>query len=254
MSRDASSHFVFCLQARAKKVNAHRLGYLDRHKNAGYVCFKSLLPGRKRVGRVKAFSRWGYRPKKRCGNGDREEYCVRMRKINKIDNKNRQELRNRLKRFLRFWYLRLIRIQATPHNIAMGLAVGVFVGLLPVLPFQTVMAIALAFVLGGSKIAAALGTWISNPLNWVPLYFLFYRIGAAVVPFDLPPFRPSELEMAEMLDLGWKFFAAMMAGGLVVAVPSAFVAYFIGKRFVGAYQVRRLARRREKASLLSDEE
>lgn len=150
----------------------------------------------------------------------------------------------KLKRFIRYWYLRLVRIQASPHNIAMGLAAGVFVGLLPVLPFQTIIAIALAFVVRGSKIAAALGTWISNPLNWVPVYMMFYYVGKAVVPFDVPPFNPSQLEMAEMLEMGWKFFAVMMVGGLVVATPSAIVSYFIAFKGVQAYRVRRQARLR----------
>ncbi|SBV95691.1 conserved membrane hypothetical protein [uncultured delta proteobacterium] len=150
----------------------------------------------------------------------------------------------KLKRFIRYWYLRLVRIQATPHNIAMGLAAGVFVGLLPVLPFQTIIAVALAFVVRGSKIAAALGTWISNPLNWVPVYMLFYYVGKAVVPFDVPPFNPSQLEMTEMLEMGWKFFAVMMVGGLVVATPSSIVSYFIAFKGVQAYRVRRQARLR----------
>ncbi|MCC8193124.1 MAG: DUF2062 domain-containing protein [Deltaproteobacteria bacterium] len=148
----------------------------------------------------------------------------------------------KLKRFIRYWYLRLVRIQASPHNIALGLAAGVFVGLLPVLPFQTVIAIALAFVVRGSKIAAALGTWVSNPLNWVPVYMMFYYVGRAVVPFDVPPFNPSQLEMAEMIEMGWKFFTVMMVGGLVVATPSAVFSYFIALKGVQAYRTRRQAR------------
>ena len=153
----------------------------------------------------------------------------------------------RLKRFVRYWYLRLVRIQATPHNAAIGLAAGVFIGLLPVLPFQTVLAIALAFIVRGSKIAAALGTWISNPLNWAPLYFAFYKIGKAIVPFDVPSFHHADLEMAEMIQVGWKFFAAMMAGGLVIAIPLSIVSYFTGKKLVEIYRRRRTERRARKA-------
>ena len=148
----------------------------------------------------------------------------------------------KLKRFIRYWYLRLVRIQATPHNISIGLAAGVFVGLLPVLPFQTVIAIALALIVRGSKIAAALGTWVSNPLNWVPVYLMFYYVGKAVVPFDVPPFNPSHLEMAQMIEMGWKFFAVMMIGGLVVATPSAIISYFVAFKGIQAYRTRRKAR------------
>ena len=148
----------------------------------------------------------------------------------------------KLKRFIRYWYLRLVRIKASPHTIAIGLAVGVFVGLLPVLPFQTIIAVGLAFIVRGSKIAAALGTWVSNPLNWVPVYMMFYYVGRAVVPFDVPPFNPSQLEMTQMLEMGGKFFAVMMVGGLVVATPSAVISYFLAFKGVQAYRTRRQAK------------
>lgn len=151
-----------------------------------------------------------------------------------------------LLRFCRYWYLRLIRIQATPHTIAIGLAAGVFVGLLPVLPFQTLIAVGLAFIVRGSKIAAALGTWVSNPLNWVPIYLLFYYVGKAIVPFEVPPFDPTQLEMAQMMDLGWKFFVVMMVGGLLIATPSAVVSYFLAYKGVTLYRTRRAAKIEQK--------
>ena len=148
----------------------------------------------------------------------------------------------KLKRFIRYLFLRLMRINASPHYIALGLAVGVFAGLLPILPFQIVTAVGLAFVVRGSKIAAALGTWVSNPLNLAPLYMLFYCIGHAMAPFDIPPFTTPQLEMAEMVEMGWKFFAVMMIGGLVVATPLAIVSYFVALKGIRAYQARRKAR------------
>ena len=151
-----------------------------------------------------------------------------------------------LKRFCRLMYLRLIRIQATPHTIAIGMAAGVFIGLLPVLPFQTVLALGLAFIVRGSKIAAALGTWVSNPLNWVPLYLLFYHIGKAILPFDVPPFNPSQLELEQMIEAGWKLVAAMMAGGLIIAIPSAIIAYIATYKGVALYRERKEARRKAK--------
>lgn len=107
-----------------------------------------------------------------------------MRNSEERQPDEKQCLMARLKRFARYWYLRLVRIQATPP-----------------LPFQTALAVALAFIVQGIKIASALGSWVSNPLNWLPFYLLFYKIGKAVAPFDVPWFRPSELEMIEMLEI-----------------------------------------------------
>ncbi len=159
-----------------------------------------------------------------------------------LANLNYKTMKEGLIRFSKYWYLRLVRIKASPHNIAIGLAMGVFAGLLPILPFQTIVAVALAFPVKGSKIAAALGTWISNPLNWVPLYLLFYYIGAALAPFDVPPFDPSQIEMEQMIELGWKFFAAMMIGGLVIAIPSTIISYFLCYKLIEMYRRKRSER------------
>ena len=155
-------------------------------------------------------------------------------------------LRIFLQRFTRYWYLRLIRIQATPHTIAVGLAVGIFAGLLPILPFQTFVAVALAFVVRGSKVAAALGTWITNPLNWIPFYMMCYYIGKAVVPFEIPAFDPTQLEMTQMMDMGWKFFVVMIVGGLVVAVPGTIISYVAAYKGVALYRKRKAARMAQK--------
>ena len=166
-----------------------------------------------------------------------------MGRLNSLLSKLRPaNLKEGLQRSARYWYLRLLRIQATPHEVALGMALGVFAGLLPILPFQIVVAVTLAFIVGGSKIAAALGTWITNPFNWVPFYMLCYFIGKTVAPFEIPSFDPTRLEMSQMLELGWKFFAVMMAGGLVVAVPGMIITYFVTRKAVTLYRKRRAER------------
>ena len=110
------------------------------------------------------------------------------------------------------------------------------------MPLQTVLALALAFVLRGSKIAAVLGTWVSNPLCWAPQYMLVYHTGRALAPFDVPVFDVTRLELGLMLDSGWKLFAAMMMGGLVLAVPLTLCAYLAVFRAVKVYRNHRRLR------------
>ncbi len=152
----------------------------------------------------------------------------------------------KIQRVAKFLYFRLIRIQATPENIARGLAAGVFSGLLPILPVQTVAAVAFAMLVGGSKIAAAIGTWISNPLNWVPFYMLFYYIGTSVLPFEIPKLDLKHVEFLELLERGPKLVLAMMVGGLVVAIPSTIISYFVSLHFIRIYQNRKKKRLKDK--------
>ena len=70
-------------------------------------------------------------------------------------------------RQIRYYYLRFIRLRGESHELALGLAFGIFAGMMPIMPFQIALAVALALVFKGSKITAALGTWISNPLSWL---------------------------------------------------------------------------------------
>lgn len=148
----------------------------------------------------------------------------------------------RVKRLARYQYLRLMRLRASPHNIALGLALGIFVGFLPIVPFQSVVVIALAFVLRGSKVAGFLGTWISNPIDLPFFYYGLFLVGRTLLPFEGVHFDPHHLSMAEMLKAGWKLFAVMCVGGVFLGIPSAVVTYFVTRRTVKAYR-RRKSRR-----------
>ncbi|NJB66890.1 hypothetical protein GGQ74_000530 [Desulfobaculum xiamenense] len=157
-------------------------------------------------------------------------------------NKNRTSRWVRLKRWTRYHYLRIMRLAATPHSIAMGLALGIFVGFLPIIPFQTIVVLALAFVFRGNKIAAALGTWISNPVDLPFFYYGLYLVGSLVLPFAGPGFDPHHLEMKQLIEAGWELFAMMLTGGLILGIPASVITYFATSKAVSVYRKRRMLR------------
>ena len=57
------------------------------------------------------------------------------------------------------------RVSATPHAVALGFAAGAFSAITPFLGTHIVMAIAIAWIIGGSLVAAVLGTFLGNPLT-----------------------------------------------------------------------------------------
>lgn len=140
-------------------------------------------------------------------------------------------------RQLRYYYWRFIRLKGDPHDLALGIALGVFSGLLPIVPFQTALAIFLALVFGGSKITAALGTWISNPLNWYLIYSLNYRIGAAILGLSEQNRGFSSVMAAiqhgeegltlvrAILGAGGSILSAFLLGGLIMGLLVAPVFY-----------------------------
>jgi hypothetical protein len=75
--------------------------------------------------------------------------------------------------------LSLFRYQnGSPFYNAKGLAIGVFSGCFPFFGFQTLIGIFLAKLFKGNIVLAAIGTWISNPFTYIPLYYFNYKVGS----------------------------------------------------------------------------
>ena len=152
----------------------------------------------------------------------------------------------RVRRWTRYYLLKIVRIKASPESIALGLATGVFVGCLPVIPFQTVLALAAALVLRCSKLTAALGTWVSNPANIALIYYCNYRLGSFFLSGTPKEFQPVEMTLTEIFSRGWELAAAMMLGGLLMAIPCALLTYVISVNLIRLYHFRRMERRLKK--------
>ncbi|MGE4505335.1 MAG: DUF2062 domain-containing protein [Desulfovibrionaceae bacterium] len=156
----------------------------------------------------------------------------------------------RFKRSARYWYLRIIRQNASPHNIALGLALGVFVGALPIIPFQTFTIIALAFVFRTNKLSAWLATCYSNLATMVPFYTFLFCIGNAVLRIEGVHFDPKKLEMMQLIETGWDVFLVMCAGGVIFGIPAAVLTYLVSLRLIRRFRILREERRARKRRTL----
>lgn len=145
------------------------------------------------------------------------------------------------KRWTKYWYLRLMRQKSTPKNLAMACALGMFIGSLPIIPFQSVVVIALAFVMRVNKLAAWLATCYSNAATMVPFYYFLYEVGSAVTPLKVA-FDPKNLAMEQMINAGWDVFLVMLVGGLVFGIPATIVTYFVSLFAIRRYRERRAIR------------
>ncbi len=153
----------------------------------------------------------------------------------------------KLNRLIRYYYLRFIRLRGNPHELALGMTFGIFTGMMPIMPFQMALSVALALAFKGSKITAALGTWISNPLNWYFLYYYSHKLGASVLGVKgqqgamfssiMTSVRLGEDGMViaeKIVGAGGLMVASFLAGGLimgiVVSIPSYFIFLYIFRR------------------------
>lgn len=78
----------------------------------------------------------------------------------------------------RYFGMRILRLNATPHAIAAGVAAGVISSWTPFMGLHFILSFALAYVVAGNMIAAALGTAFGNPLTFPLLWGTSWEIGS----------------------------------------------------------------------------
>lgn len=145
---------------------------------------------------------------------------------------------NRLKQRLHDFIERAKKLQGDPHYIAMGMAIGVFVAITPTIPFHTAIALALAFILRGSKAAAVIAVWVSNPVT-IPIFYLgSYKAGNFILGNSIP-FDPKYESLSELAKLGLDATIAMMMGGVILGIVPGIAAYFITRKIFITLRARR---------------
>jgi uncharacterized protein (TIGR03546 family) len=147
-----------------------------------------------------------------------------------------------LRRVLRFHWLKFLRLQEDPRKLAWGMALGVFIGITPTIPFHTVAALSLAALFKVSPVTAFLGIQIGNPLTMVPIYLAAYKVGQFLLYHGKPLVFPETLSFSAWLSVLWQGGIALQMGGLIIAIPPAIVAYFLTLWIVQRYRRRKAQR------------
>jgi uncharacterized protein (DUF2062 family) len=146
---------------------------------------------------------------------------------------------------LKALFIRFKELQGDPRYIATGMAIGVFVGVTPTIPLHTVIAIALAFILKGSKPAAAIGVWFANPIT-IPFFYIgSFKLGTFILNKPIP-FDVKFESITALMTLGRDATIAMVVGGAILGILPAIVAYILTYRVITA--VRKKARKRKQTS------
>lgn len=118
------------------------------------------------------------------------------------------QIRFRWKGILRL----LLRSKKDPESLSRGLGLGLFVGMLPILGFQVVVAYFVARTIRANRWVAVLATLVSNPFTTVPLTVFCLWVGAQFYP-DFPKMS---LDLRDVSQNLWK------------QAPEVFEAYVLG--------------------------
>lgn len=153
----------------------------------------------------------------------------------------------------KYYYLRFKRLKGDPRSLAIGFAIGVFVGITPTMPLHTVIILLLTLLTRSSAIAGILSSWlVCNPLTYIPIYYFSMVIGNAVTPYHLSWEKiKGALDLLLSADslrhslgtlssLGMEASVVMISGGILLAIPFTAASYVLSLKFFIAYQKKRM--------------
>ena len=151
---------------------------------------------------------------------------------------------------------RVSRLSGSPHTVAIGFSAGVFASFTPFMGFHFLIGFLLAYVLRGSMIASAFGTFAGNPITFPFIWLLTYNFGSYLlgmegqgeVSIELPGaawwllFHDPHLLWQQFWNQLWPVIRPMTVGGVPLGLAAGSVVYFPIRYAVSAYQRKRRAR------------
>lgn len=144
-------------------------------------------------------------------------------------------------RTLRYWGRQLMRISGSPHAVAAGAAAGIFAAFSPLFGLHYIIAASLAFLMGGSILAAAAVTTLANPLTLPMFWAASYEVGTLFFE-GTPHFSAAALIEQHSWSALEPFIAPLMTGSVVLGAGLGLIIYFPVRKLVAAQHHRRRAR------------
>ena len=146
-------------------------------------------------------------------------------------NSQRVGLWRRLHQWMLAHHMTLMTLPDTPHNIALGAAIGMFFGFTPLFTMKTLLAFFITWLFRANKTAAVISVTLHDVLlPLVPaMFFWQYRLGMWALYHRVPQragFR--RVPLSDWME--WTTFLTMgrpiLVGSLFFAVPGALLVYF----------------------------
>ena len=144
---------------------------------------------------------------------------------------------------------KILHTNDTPERTALAFAVGVGVGLSPLLGFHVLLALGLAFAFRLNRLAVLTGTLINNYFTMGPLIVAGASLGCLLTGAEPPDFSPPTTHIflspsaffaffGELFRDLWPLLGPFMLGSTVIAAVGGPAAYFLGLPIVRRLRAR----------------
>lgn len=134
------------------------------------------------------------------------------------------------------------------YSVSTAFTVGLFAAFMP-MPFQMVLAAALAIIFRANLPISAALPWLTNPFTMAPLFYLSYKIGAWVLQMPIRPKIHFKLSLEWVFEQFNTIGAPFLLGCVILGLGSGIICNILVRlwwRFATWLAWRHRAKRRQK--------
>lgn len=147
----------------------------------------------------------------------------------------KRKLKSKIKRTI----VKLLRLNNSPPEIALGVSIGVFIAILPVYGLHTVLVIIAAILVRpANKIAILAGTNISLPPTLPFITWAGYEIGRVLLKNGYPSLSWSDFKNVNFQKI-LNIYPTLFIGSVILGLLCAFLFYFLTLYFVIKFKEKR---------------
>lgn len=141
-----------------------------------------------------------------------------------------------------YLWRRLVRLNASPHTVAFGFAIGVYMSFSPFLGFHLGLSGLFAWLLRGNIAASMLGNFLGNPITYPFMWAGIYQVGALMLG-NTPALNAIDLAALDFNSTSfWDVFMPFFVGSIPVGIVAGMIFYFPVRNGVARFQAARRAR------------
>ena len=146
-----------------------------------------------------------------------------------------------LKRPARYLYLKLVRTDDTPHSIALGMALGIFIAVFPTFGLGLILAVIFAQLIRANKAAALLGTAAFGAGFLSPFYWgASIYIGNLMLRMDLNITEiMKNVKAGDYAGIAKPVLIAYIAGNVLLSALCAIAGYYFFLVIINLHKARK---------------
>ena len=135
-------------------------------------------------------------------------------------------------------YRYICRSSKNPESLARGVGLGLFIGFLPAIGFQVILALLTAGFFNANRLVTVLGTLVTNPFTAIPVSAFSVWLGDWILPGTrVSALSVENFDWSQILNSSGQLGLAYIVGCLLLSLFSSVIGYGLTKiYFAGIYR------------------